>query len=225
MDLTCWTLIHDAAAGEAAARAEFARRYLPVVREALRAVAGARADEADLEDAVGEVFVECLKTEGLLERARSGQGAGFRAFLFAACRNVALRQRTRRARRREAAADTAVIEALEPDEEHSLGEAFDRAWAVELLREAGERQAQAAQVAGPAAVRRVEILRLRFQEALPVREISALLDLPADFVHHEYAQARREFERALREVLAEHNPDAPEAAARELRELLALFAG
>lgn len=225
MEPTCWTLIEAASDGEAAARAEFARRYLPVVRAALSALGSTRPNETDLEDAVDEVFVECLKPQGVLERARPGEGAGFRAFLFATCRNVALRQRTRRASRREADAGTATFEALSADEEHSLGAAFDRAWAVELLREASEHQSRVAQTRGTQAQRRVEILRLRFQDGMPVREISARLDLPPDFVHHEYAQARREFERSLRTVLAEHNPGQPQAAERELAELLALFAG
>jgi RNA polymerase sigma factor (sigma-70 family) len=225
MEPTCWTLIGAASQGEDAARTEFARRYLPVVRAALCALGTARPAEGDLEDAVDEVFVECLKPQGVLERARPGEGAGFRAFLFATCRNVALRQRSRRAGRREAEAGTGTFEALTPQEEQSLGAAFDRAWAVELLREASEHLARLAESRGPAAQRRVEILRLRFQEGLPVREISALLGQAPDFVHHEYAQARREFERSLRAVLVEHNPGDPGAAERELIELLALFAG
>lgn len=222
-ELTSWTLIRSAAEGGRAAREEFGRRYMPLVEACLASLGSLRPTGSDLDDAVGEVLVECLKSQGLLERAELGRGAGFRALLFAACRNVALRQRTRRGRRREVSVETGVIEALTSEEERTLGRAFDQAWAAELLREAGEHQAREAQRKGLAAVRRVEILRLRFQEGLEVRDVAALLALEPDFVHHEYAQGRKEFERSLRAVIAEHHPDAPEEAARELRELLELF--
>ena len=104
-----------------------------------------------------------------------------------------------------------------------MGRAFDRAWAQGLLREAAERQATKARSKGPEAVRRVELLRLRFQEDMPVRDIARSWELSADYLHHEYAQARKEYEGALREVIAFHNPGQPNAIARELGELLALF--
>lgn len=223
-ELTCWTLIRAAADGERSAREEFARRYLPVVEACLSSLGPLRPSESDLADAVGDVLLECLKTQGLLERAERGRGSGFRGLLFAACRNVALRQRTRGVRRREVPATPGRMEALTADEEWTLGRAFDQAWAAELLREAGEHQLRAAQEKGLQAIRRVEILRLRFEEGHDVRRIADLLGLEPAFVHHEYAQARKEFERALRAVVAEHHPDAPDEAARELRELLELFA-
>lgn len=222
-DLTSWDLIHAAAQGEAVAREEFSRRYVPVVRASLKALSSPRPGQGDLDDAVSEVLLECFKLGGVLERARPGRGTGFRALLYAVCRNVVLRQRSGAARRLERGADTVVLGGLRAEDEETLGRAFDRAWANEVLREAGEHQLRAAQGQGPEAVRRVELLRLRFHEGLEVRQISARLGLAPDFVHHEYAQARKEFKRSLHAVIAGHNPGEPEQAAGELRELLELY--
>jgi RNA polymerase sigma-70 factor (ECF subfamily) len=68
--------------------------------------------------------------------------------------------------------------------------------------------------------RRVELLRLRFQGGLAIREIAARWNADAAKLHHEYATARDEFRAALRWVVAFHMPTAGEghldAACREL---------
>jgi DNA-directed RNA polymerase specialized sigma24 family protein len=64
-------------------------------------------------------------------------------------------------------------------------------------------------------LRRVELLRLRFQEGMPIREIARLRGVDAASLHHEYARARREFRSALRDVIAFHHPGAPEEIDRE----------
>ena len=66
---TCWTLIQSAARGRDAAREDFARRYLPVVRAYLseRWRSTYLADEVD--DAIQEVFLECFRESGALEHA------------------------------------------------------------------------------------------------------------------------------------------------------------
>src|SRR5204863_7594151 len=78
-----------AARGDAQARADFARRYLSVVRAYVRARwrTPPLCDEVD--DAVQDVFVECFKDQGVLTNANSDAPGGFRAFLFAAVRNRA----------------------------------------------------------------------------------------------------------------------------------------
>ena len=222
-DRTSWELIGAAADGQAPAREEFARRYVAVVRAFLSSRAGGGLAADELEDATQEVFFECFKHDGLLERARPGAGRGFRAFLAAACGHVARRCLTRRGRRRDRPGAAAVDEEFLALDEETLGRAFDRAWAQELLREAALHQEHEARDKGPECEQRVELLRLRFHENLPIREIAKRWELSAEYVHHEYAQARREFERSLRAVIAFHNPDDPAAVARELEELLALF--
>src|SRR5262245_61258276 len=98
---TCWTEIHAAAVGGAADREPFALRYGPVVRAYLAARWRGSPCLADLDDAVQEVFVECFRRGGALERVEPDRAGGFRPFLFGVVRNVALRLEARRARRRE----------------------------------------------------------------------------------------------------------------------------
>src|SRR4051794_942163 len=135
-DSTCWTLLRDAAAGGEAPRAEFAARYAPVVRAYLAARWRGSDRLNELDDAVQDVFVECLRDGGLLERASADRPGGFRAFLYGAVRNVALRAEERRARRLARDAGEAVdVEAI-PGREESLSRIFDRAWARAVVREA-----------------------------------------------------------------------------------------
>jgi hypothetical protein len=85
-------------------------------------------------------------------------------------------------------------------------------------------QQEAAERAGPAAVRRVRLLRARFHDGLPIRDIAALWGEDPAKLHHEYATARDELRIALRSVVAFHHPGAPPADldhfAGELLELL-----
>ena len=73
-----------------------------------------------------------------------------------------------------------------------------------MMRRAGQLQAELADSKGPAARKRVELLRLRFEEGLPIREIAHQWDQEATKVHHEYAQARKEFEAALRQTVSSY---------------------
>ena len=97
-DSTCWTLLRDAAAGGEVSRAEFAARYAPVVRAYLAVRWRGSKLLRELDDTVQDVFIECLRDGGLLERARADRPGGFRAFLYGAVRKVALRAEARRAR-------------------------------------------------------------------------------------------------------------------------------
>jgi RNA polymerase sigma-70 factor (ECF subfamily) len=206
-DATCWTLIEGAAAGDSAARAEFASHYLPVVRAFLSARWRGRAANDDLEDAVQETFVECLREEGALERVGTRRSREFRPFLLGVVRNVALRFETARARR----------------DEDSLSRIFDRAWAEAILREAAVRQERAARETGQDSIRRVELLRQVFQEGRSIAELSKSWGVGSDFLHREYARARSDFLQALKEVVAFHHPDSPELVAKECHEIARLL--
>jgi RNA polymerase sigma-70 factor (ECF subfamily) len=199
-DATCWTMIRDAAGGDPAARDRFARAYLPVVRAYL--AARWRSARHSVEDAAQDVFVECFKDGGLLEKADADRPGGFRAFLLGAVRNVALRHE------KPARAAGPLPDAL-PADDTGPAEAFDRAWARALLREAARAQEEAATRAGPPAVRRVQLLRLRFHDGLPIRDIARLWGEDPARLHHEYATARDEFRAALRGVVAFYNPGTP----------------
>lgn len=217
---TSWTLIRGAAGGDEPARAEFARRYLPIVRAYLRARWAKRLGPEELDDAVQDAFVECLREEGLLERARSGTPAGFRAFLYGALRNVARRVEDRRCNRRDAPGSRSFPAEVLEDREERLSRVYERAWARALVREATETYAKRGRRKGGAARSRVELLEQRFQEELGIAQIARKRGVEAAVLHHEYARARQEFLEVLREVVAIHNPSAPEVVEREVRELL-----
>jgi RNA polymerase sigma-70 factor (ECF subfamily) len=220
---TCWTLLRDAAAGGEAPRAEFAARYAPVVRAYLASRWRGSMLIQELDDTIQDVFLECLRAGGLLDRARADQPGGFRAFLYGAVRNVALRAEARRARQRaHEPLDVLDLEGL-PGREEALSRVYDRAWAKAVVREAAERQSVLAARHGDAALRRVELLRLRFHEGIPIREIARLWGLDAASLHHEYARARQEFRSALRDVIAAQHPGSPEDVDRECAQLLSLF--
>ena len=200
-DATCWTLIHAAAGGDRAARDGFARLYEPIARTYLATRWRQSTCLAALDDAVQDVFVECFKSDGVLDKVVESHPDGFRAFFHGVLRNIA--------RRHEAArgASQPLSDNLAADET-SLSRAFDKAWARSLLKEAARVQAANAAGAGERAVKRVELLRLRFQEGLPIRDIAVRWHEDPAKLHHEFATARAEFRAALAKVVAFHMPAA-----------------
>lgn len=222
-DVTCWTLIESAADGDRVAREEFVQRYLPVVRAYLQARWKSRLSRTEFEDAVQEVFVECLKHEGVLDRNRGRRGSGFRAYLFGAVRNIALRVEETRARKLDAPRTDSFHAEVLPIGDDSASRIFDRAWATEIMREAAAKQAELARAEGPGALRRVELLRRIFQEGHGIADIAREWDVPAESLHRDYARARRAFADALKEVVAFHVPESDAAVERECQELMGLL--
>jgi RNA polymerase sigma factor (sigma-70 family) len=221
-ETTCWTVIEAAAAGCAQEREVFARRYQAIVRSYLAARwCGSSLQLDDLDDAVQDVFVECFKQGGMLARVERNRPGGFRAFLYGVVRNVARRVEACRGRDRKAAGDVDLDQF--PAEEESQARQFDRAWARSLLREAARLQEEHARCAGAVALRRVELLRLRFHDGLPIRTIAERWQIDAAELHHEYARARQEFKAALAEVVAFHHPGTPAEVEHECANLLSLL--
>jgi RNA polymerase sigma-70 factor (ECF subfamily) len=217
-------LIRGAAAGSEADRAGFAARYVPVVRAYLEARWRTSPHLQNLDDAIQEVFLACFRPGGVLARADSERAGGFRAYLHGVIRNVARRVEAGQlaGRRGEPAAAEVDLD-LVPADDPSLSRAFDRAWAEALIREAAGLQANRARERGHDAERRVELLRLRFYDGLPIREIARLWEADPAKLHHEYATARHEFLAALREVVAFHQPGPPDAVERACGELIGLL--
>jgi RNA polymerase sigma-70 factor (ECF subfamily) len=211
---TCWTVIRAAAAGSPADREQLAHRYLGVVRAYLAARWRGSPLRTDLDDAVQEVFVECFRQGGALEAAGAGRVPGFRAFLYGVVRNVARRFESRPVRA------TAPLPDIRANEE-SLSRLFERTWAQAIMTEAAQLQKRRAGERGPEAVRRVELLRLRFEEGLPIRAIAERWGVAAAELHHAYAKARQEFRAALLEVVAFHHPGSPADVEQEAVSLLA----
>jgi RNA polymerase sigma-70 factor (ECF subfamily) len=88
------------------------------------------------------------------------------------------------------------------------------------MAEAARLQRQRAAEGGPEAVQRAELLRLRFEENLPIRAIAELWETIAARLHHAYALARQEFRAALLAVLASHQPGSPAELEQEAASLL-----
>jgi RNA polymerase sigma-70 factor (ECF subfamily) len=215
---TCWDIVRRAADGDAEARSSFGRAYLPLVRSMLASRWSGTALESDVDDAAQDVFVECFRTSGPLSRAAAERG-DFRGFLFAIVRNVALRVEERA---RERVPNAVGLDEVRSRDEQ-LSQFFDREWAQMVMREAGGLMQARATASGAGARMRVELLRLRFAEDLPIRDIAAQWEMDADAVHRSYAKARDEFKSCLREVvsrLAVRGDDAIEAECRHLIGLL-----
>jgi len=104
--------------------------------------------------------------------------------------------------------------------EASLSQLFERSWAASIMAEAARLQKSRAEQSGAEAVQRVELLRLRFEENLPIREIAQRWSVDAARLHHDYALARQEFRDALMEVVAFHHPGSPEELEIEAAGLL-----
>jgi DNA-directed RNA polymerase specialized sigma24 family protein len=210
---TCWTVIRAAAAGSPDDRDEVGRRYLGVVRSYLADRWRGSALRHELDDAVQDVFIECFREGGALEAAGGGRVPSFRAFLYGVVRNVARRSEVRSAR-------TAGIPMEVEAGEDSLSRLFERAWARSIMAEAARLQRQRAEGAGDDAVRRVELLRLRFEEDLPIRTIAVRWGIDPAGLHRAYARARGEFREALLEVVAFHHPGTAAEVQREAADLL-----
>lgn len=220
---TCWTLVEEASSGNPNARDLFARVYLPVVRAYLASRWGTGPRASVLDDAVQETFVECFRENGALAGVERSADRKFRSFLFVVVRNVALRFEERGARdHAHRDADPAPLEAL-PAREERASRAFDRAWAEELIRRAAERQEASARARGPDALRRIELLKLRFQDGLPIRDIAERWNVDAAQLHREYAKARDEFKAALMEEVGFHQPGSSDDRERECQALLELI--
>lgn len=222
-ETTCWSVVRGAAQGDRDERDDFARRYEPVVRAYLAARWQSSGHLQALDDAVQEVFVECFRRGGALDRVEPNRPGGFRAFLYGVVRVVALRAESARARGKEQAPPEGFDSEGVADDGTRVSLAFDRAWARALLAEAAGRQAEDAERAGAAATGRVELLRLRFHDGLPVREIARRRGCDPDAVHRDYALARREFHAALAAVVAFHHPGTPAEVERACAGLLAIL--
>lgn len=219
---TRWSIVQKAAAGDAAARSVFARTYQPVIRAYLGARWRGSNYLAYLDDAAQDAFVDCFRDGGALHRVDPSRSVKFRTFLYGVVRNVALRYEERTNKGREKQADTLIAAAV-PSREEALSRVFDRAWAQAVVRRAAERQALAAEGRGPEAQERVELLRLRFGENLPIRDIAKRWNTDAARLHRAYRRARQEFQVALQVEVSEHHAGTPAEIEQECAELLGLL--
>lgn len=215
-------MLNAAAAGDSAARSTFSRSYLATVRDYLGQRWRDRVLIAELDDASQEVFLECLKPGGTLERADASRGE-FRGLLFGVARNVARRFEERAARRGHLRPeDSAWLDKVAADEP-GQSTLFDRSWARTLMRQAKERHRELAIGSdGEAGRRRIELLERRFGDDEAIRHIAEDWGVAPQDVHNAYRKARAEFYRCLREAVAFHSPSETDLDA-ECRRLLGLL--
>ena len=213
---TCWTVIRGAAAGDSSDRAGTGP---PLPRRRPGVPGGTRWQGStllvDIDDAGQEVFPRgvLLRQGGVLDAAIAGRVPSFRAFFYGVIRNVARRFESRPTCAAALPADFAA-------NEESQSRLFERTWARSVMVEAARLQRQRAHERGDEAVRRVELLRLRFEDNLPIRTIAERWGVPAAGLHHAYALARQEFKAALLEVVAFHQPGSAREVEQEAAGLL-----
>ena len=218
---TCWTIIRRAAAGEGSDKETFARYYRPAIRSYLGARWRASSLKAEIDDATQEVFLECFR--GVLDRADETRKGGFRALLYGVTRNVARRFEERDRKKREVQPSSSGFAERVVADDPSLSLVFDRTWAESIIDHARDIQARRAERKGEDAQRRVELLRLRFEENTPIRAIAARWEVEPQWLHNQYAKARKEFLNALIEAVRVHHPAPPDKVEKECARLLQFF--
>jgi RNA polymerase sigma factor (sigma-70 family) len=222
---TSWTLIRQAVQGQPEARDRFARLYEPVVqaflrRSLVRLRATVRSFSHELDNVSQDVFLECFKPQGALERLDRSRCSRFRAYLFGVIANITRRSQTRWARqRREHLADGPTLES-QARQDSALSRTGEFAEARQLLAEAVRRQADYAGRLGDAAQKRIELLQLCFTDGLTLFQVARRWQTNVQEVRREYKLATQEFKEALRETLDRRYPGSPEGARQAFRELL-----
>ena len=219
---THWSMIDAAAKGGAVERDEFAQRYAEPARAYLGGRWRSPLYQQFLDDAVQEVFVQCFRAGGPLERADRERGR-FRDYYLGVVKKVAAAFERRHATELQRSAGPNVDVTYVIGDETSLSVVYDRSWAQCMMKHAVRRQRELATRQGDAAVRRVELLRMRFEVGLPIRDIARIWNADPAGLHHEYAKARKEFKAALFDVVALHSPGSPAEIARECEELQKLL--
>ncbi len=210
-EYTRWSLVLGAARGDTDRRDTFARQYAPVIRSYFAARWRLPVDHDQVVDATQDVFVQCFKDEGALERVDPERAGGFRAYLYGVASNVSLMMerkhaRQRKAERTESAVDLAAVERRQ----ETLSQVFDKAWANMIAREARRRLAERATQSERDA-ERFRCLEMQYAQGLTPRVIAERIGMPVTDVYERLREARKSFRLALLEVLGDHNPDASTA--------------
>ncbi|MCY2966996.1 MAG: sigma-70 family RNA polymerase sigma factor [Planctomycetota bacterium] len=216
-------MIRGAAAGDARSREVFALRYEPIVRQYFQGKWRTGRHRNYIDDAVQDVFVACYKDHGALQRADPEWG-GFRSFLAGVCINVSRRIEERQLQRRgwQTSPTASELENCASDEA-TASAYFDQAWALMIVRETRQRLKESANN-NPDAERRVEVLRLYFDDKLPIQEIALILGETPKQISRDKEKVLVEFHKLLRKVVEIHLPGTPGEVERECRALMECLA-
>jgi len=208
-DTTRWSVVLGAVAGDPADRDRFCVLYEPVIRAYLGARWRVPHQNQEVSDGVQEVFVECFKDRGALGRLDPGRSGGFRAFLYGVTRATAIaieRKSSRRTRDKTLhGSDLRFVQRTQA----TLSQAFDKAWARMIGREAGRLVAERAKK-HRGGIEKVKCLELRFVRGLPPRDIAVEMECPVERVYELLKLAKLEYRSALLEVVGSYSPTASE---------------
>lgn len=200
-------MIVAAGAGDGPSRDTFARIYGRVIRVYLAARWRLPTTHEAVEDGTQEVFVQCFKPGGALDRVEPGGPARFRSYLYAVVKHVADRiERKNRVRATAQEHSGAGLDDIARNEA-TLSRVFDRAWVGMITREAWFTMVSRFEE-GAAGHDRIQILDLRYQQGLSSGEIATRLGLPADYVYQQLRNAKRDFRAALLDVVGAYHPQA-----------------
>lgn len=213
-----------AATDDESHRDRFCRRYAPVITAFLCARWRVAKNHERVADATQEVFVQLFKPNGALQRVDASRPGGFRSYLYGVTAKVAANQERLLARQQRNRQDVhSDMDHLQsPDA--ACSKAFDRAWAELIVREAYEAML-GDRGAGATAALRMKVLKLRYQEGLPPREIAERLGF-ADVreVYQMLDVSKAHYARALREVVSRYHPSSSADQLDDLcRQLLGLL--
>ena len=210
---TDWSMVAHAADGDGReqrrAAEELLRRYVPVMRSYLRAKWRLPVEQAD--ELLQGFLVAKVVEEGLLGKANRGRGR-FRTFLATALDRYAIDQHRRAASASRQSGEVVSLE-QDPDLEQAAppeGDAFELAWAREVLRVAlslMQRDCEAAGRQDVWAVFEARVLgpMLENTEPVPLAELMRRLKLDSpEQVSNLAITAKRMFARGLRAILAKY---------------------
>jgi DNA-directed RNA polymerase specialized sigma24 family protein len=230
---TQWTLVdragHGSAEDRTAALDQLLRRYMPALHAHL--TIGKRLQPASADDILQEFLVSKVLERDLVSKASAERGR-FRGFLVS-CLNLFLIDQHRRSttQARGGNATIRIDENLDASAESSQPQnAFDVAWARQLLTNVIERMRAACQSGGRTDLWEVfqgRLLNPMLHGAEPVsyEELVARHGLgSAAKASNLLVTARRMFVRELREMIAEYEPDEAKIDA-EIADLLRILSG
>lgn len=195
--LTSWQLVGLAGTDADGARRAFALRYESFVRRVLAKRWLGTEYGVDFDDAIQDVFVECFKAGGVIEKADPARGASFRTLLFQVTSHVAARfERTRRRDRAHTHDVTPPDDVPAPD--LSGYEAVTREEVSDLVREAHRRMA----THHDAVVReRATLLDRHTCRGESILSIAGGDHAAAARLHREHSKAKKEWKAYLVEVV------------------------
>ena len=205
-------MINQAQNGDTDCRDEVARIYTPLIESFLHNRWRQTPLVSHIDDARQEILFELFRADGALDRFDRKIQSAFRPFLYGVVRNVVRRAEDRQRRLPQPAG----VEGLGhfTDDDRSLSQMFDRLWAENIIRQT---------MAAIKDDQLVDILRMRFYDGLPVREIAKQLKLDPARVHKMYANARSEFKYRLKDVFSFNCVASDTGFADQLQTLLLSF--